>query len=232
MGFKFNLQHNNDIGLIMDSKSIQSPSKKKIKEDVPFMNSSYDFSTVGSNGEITYTDRIITVVLGLPTRNKTQLHILYSKALQWLVDVGQSQLIFDDILDYYFLAEVEGISTFEEIIKFGKLTVTFTCEPFKMGVSLEGSEQLWDTFNFETDILQDSSFDVVGTKIINITNAGRLVCPTINANANMNLIFDSKTYSLMVGDNKFYNLKLQNGANSIVINGNGHIKFLFRKVSL
>ena len=46
------------------------------------------------------------------------------------------------------------------------------------------------------------------------------------------IILGGKTFILVVGDNKIYDLKLQNGANSIVINGTGHIKFIYRKVVL
>lgn len=230
--FSFNDKNSyDDYGLIMESKVIQPPSKKKIKVSIPFMNSSYDFSTVGSNGEITYEQRSITVVLLLPTSSKEQLHILYSNILEWLQDVGQSQLIFGDIIDYYFLGEIEAASTFEEITIFGKLTITFVAEPFKTGINLEGSD-IWDTFNFETDVLQDVEFDVIGSKQVNIINVGRLVCPTINVNAAMSLIFNSKTYNLVVGDNKIYSLKLLNGDNNIAINGTGHINFIFRKVIL
>ena len=54
-GVTFNGKHNNELCIVMHSKSIQSPPKKKIKETVPFMNGSYDFSTVGSNGEIMFS---------------------------------------------------------------------------------------------------------------------------------------------------------------------------------
>ena len=49
-GITFNNIHNNTIGVVMHSKLIQSPSKKKIKMTVPYMNGDYDFSTIGSNG--------------------------------------------------------------------------------------------------------------------------------------------------------------------------------------
>jgi len=231
-GYLFNGKHNyNDIGLIMESKSIQPPAKKKIKVDVPFMNGSYDFSTVGSNGEIIYTERMIKVVHGLPTRSKADLHALYSRALEWLQDVGKCQLIFDDINYYYFMAEVEGVSTFEEMLTFGKLEVTFTCDSFKIGINLVGST-LWDTFNFNEDVLQDESYDVVGTKTINLYNPGRLVTPTVNCSVPMNIVCSGKTYPLLAGDNVPFGFKLLNGNNSIVINGTGHISFPFRKVIL
>lgn len=228
-GFKFNNLHSyKDFRLFMERKQILPPAKVKIKETVPFMNGTYDFSTIGTNGEPVYGERQIQVTLGLPTKSKEKLHILYSKILEWLQDTGRQQLIFDDICDYYFLAEVEDSPNFEELIRFGRLTVTFICQPFKIGVNLEGSD-IWDTFNFETDVSQDTEFDVVDSKTVNIINVGRLVTPVINVDTNMSITFYNKTYNLVVGDNKFYDLKLKSGDNYITIDGTGNIKFLFRK---
>ena len=75
-GVAFNSKHNKDFNIAMERKSIQSPSKKKIKDSVPFMSGSYDFSTIGSNGEITYNEREIAVTFGLPANNKEQLQVL------------------------------------------------------------------------------------------------------------------------------------------------------------
>lgn len=231
-GFKFNNEHSyDDYNLLLESKKILPPAKKKIKTDVPFMNGTYDFSTIATNGENVFTERTIEVVFNLIANNKEILYMKYSEILEWLSDTGQQQLIFDDIKDYYFLAEVEGITDFNEAIRIGKFKVIFTCQPFKMGINLEGAD-IWDTFNFEIDVAQDVVFDVVGTKTINIRNVGRLVCPIINASAPMSLVFNSKTYNLIAGDNRIYGLKLLNGDNNMIVNGTGHINFIFRKTSL
>jgi predicted phage tail component-like protein len=227
-GFTFNNKHNHDAGVVMQDKSIQPPSKKKIKQSIPFMNGSYDFSTVGSNGEISYNEREITITLGLPTDSKERLQTAYSKALEWLQDVGKSQLIFDDSKDYYYLAEVEDASSFEQVMSYGKLTVKFVADPFKIGVNLEGSD-VWDTFNFDEDVAQNVEFDVTGNATVNIINVGRLVSPTINASTSMTITVGGKTYNVVSGDNKLYGLKLQPGDNTITITGTGHIKFIFRK---
>lgn len=228
MGFLFADNHSyGEFGVWLQSKSIQPPSKKKIKESVPFMDGSYDFSTVGSNGEATYTERTITVVLGLPTRKKNKLHVLYSQLLEWL-SADQNELIFDDIPDYYFMAEVESASTFEETRLFEKLTVTFTAEPFKIGVDYAAGNR-WDTFNFEEDYLQDSSYDVVGSKTIILYNPGRPVTPVINCSVNMTVTVNGTVYNMLAGDNSPYGLKIQPGGNNIGVVGNGSIDILFRK---
>jgi len=196
-GFKFNNKHSwTDYHVYMESKSIQPPGKKKIKLDVPFMNGSYDFSTVGSNGEITYTERLVNVVISFPTKSKQQLYAQYSKALAWLQDVNKSKLIFDDIKDYYFMAEVEDASSFEEVFRFGKLHLTFVCESFKTSINLEGND-IWDTFNFDEDVFQDVAYVVSGSKTITIINTGRLISPVINVTSNMTITINSKTFNLV-----------------------------------
>ncbi|WP_186430878.1 distal tail protein Dit [Clostridium sp. BSD9I1] len=231
-GFKFNDKHSyNDYKLLLEKKTILPPGKKKIKLDVPYANGTYDFSTVATNGEVVFEERKIEVLLGIAARSKEHLHVLYSNILEWITDTGRQQLIFDDICDYYFIAEVEGVTDFQEVIRFGKLKVTFTAQPFKIGVNLEGSD-IWDTFNFEEDVVQDTEFDVLETKTETIINVGRPVTPIINVNAPMDITINNKNYNLNIGDNKIYGLKLQPGENVININGTGHIKFMFRKERL
>lgn len=227
-GFTFNNKHNKNIGTVMHSKSIQPPSKKKIKESVPFMNGSYDFSTVGSNGEINYNERIITIVLGLPADSKERLQIIYSNVLEWLLDSGQCRLVFDDDPTYYYIAEVEETSTFDQFMEFGRLTVTFTAEPFKSSINYV-VDDIWDIFNFEEDVVQELQFNVKTTKAISVYNAGRIITPTINVDAELSIVSKGVTYTLLSGDNTFYDLKLYHGYNDMVINGNGNIKFLFEK---
>jgi predicted phage tail component-like protein len=230
-GFSFNGVHNHDKGVVMHTKSIQPPPKKKIKESVPFMNGSYDFSTVLTNGEMIYEERQISIELGLPADSKEKLQMLYSETLEWLTDVGKSQLIFDDISDYYFMAEVVDAGSFEQTMEFGKLTVTFVADPFKSSIDYVGAD-VWDTFNFEEDEAQETEFDVMESGTITIYNPGRSVSPTINCSNSMSITIKGYTANLIAGDNKNWAIILGTGTNVIDINGSGHIKFIFRKEKL
>ncbi|MCM8900622.1 phage tail family protein [Caldicoprobacter algeriensis] len=221
-----------DFGLVIESFNIQPPSKKKIKQSVPFMNGSYDFSMVGSNGEIVYTERTIKVNFWFSEINRGLLYNKYSQALEWLLGAGQSELIFTDMPDTYFLAEVEEAPDFGEVVaRLGRFQITFIAEPFRYGVDYEG-QKLWDPFNFETDYMQDTEFDVIGSETVTIYNPGRPVIPTINVNAAMFATLNNYTVALQQGDNIDRNFMLLPGANVIDIIGTGHIKFLFRKVLL
>jgi predicted phage tail component-like protein len=223
----------NDLKIETEFVDIQPPSKKKIKDSVPFMHGSYDFSTVGSSGEQVYNERIIRAKFNITkSTSRATLYNKYSEVLEWLLEAGKSQLIFTDMPDCFYFAEVENAPSFEEVLrKYGRMEVEFIAEPFKYGVDYEG-EKLWDTFNFETDYLQDTEFDVVGSKTVTIYNPGRVVVPTINVNSTMAATLNGYTTNLTSGNNKDWKFKLQTGINNITINGTGHIKFIFRKEML
>ena len=230
-GVKINDKHNKEFGIAMESASIGFPAKKKIKETVPFMNGYYDFSTIGSNGEIMYEEREIDITFGIPANSKEELQLAYSKILEWCVDISKSQIIFDSMPDYYFEGEVTDSSTIEETMTYGKLQIKFNCEPFKKSVSYVG-ECLWDPFNFEEDYFEDSSFVISGSGTVGIHNPGRRVRPIINCSANATMMHNGKTYNLVKGDNDIYGLYFTNGFNQMTINTNGTISFRFRKETL
>ena len=230
-GFTFNGKHNTEAGVVMHNKSIQPPSKKKVKESVPFQNGSYDFSTVGSNGEITYNEREITIIIGLPSDTKEQLQVLYSNVLEWIEDTGPQRLSFDVIRDYFYMAEVEDVSSFEEFMEFGRMTLIFKAYPFKLSCEYVGTD-IWDIFNFEEDYAQNNTFDINGSRSILLYNPRRPVGPIINCTSSMTMTKDNKTYNLLPGDNKIYGFRLNKIENKMLIKGTGKIKFIFRKESL
>lgn len=230
-GVKINGKHNKEFGIAMESASIGFPAKKKIKETVPFMNGYYDFSTIGSNGEIMYEEREIDITFGIPAQNKEELQYMYSQILEWCVDISKSQIIFDSMPDYYFEGEVTDSSTLEETMAYGKLQLKFTCEPFKKSITYIG-DCLWDPFNFEEDYLEDSTFVISGSGTVGIHNPGRSVRPIINCSAPATMTHNGKTYNLVQGDNEVYGFYFTSGFNQMVINTNGTISFRFRKETL
>ena len=230
-GVKINGKHNKEFGIAMESASIGFPAKKKIKETVPFMNGYYDFSTIGSNGEIMYEEREVDITFGIPAQSKEELQYMYSKILEWRVDISNSQIIFDSMPDYYFEGEVTDSSTIEETMAYGKLQLKFICEPFKKSVSYIG-DCLWDTFNFEEDYLEDSSFFISGTGTVGIHNPGRSVRPIINCSSPATMTHNGKTYNLGIGDNEVYGFYFTNGFNQMTITTTGTVSFRFRKETL
>lgn len=227
-GITFNGKHSyKDFGLILEEKKINPPAKTKITETVPYMNSLYDFSTVGTNGEQVYSNRTITIKLALLCYARDELYTLYSQILSWLMDTGQQKLEFDFMPDYYFLAEAQNSPSWDEFRVDGEMTIEFVCEPFRTAYDYMG-EDIWDDFNFLSDYTQYTNiFNVTGTADIVMNNNGRNITPIINCSSAMTAIFNNVTYNLVQGDNKPYGMKLQNGSNDITFSGTGTVTITF-----
>lgn len=128
----FNDIRETDIpGVFLSDRKIYAPRKKKIKVEIPFMSGSYDFSTVGSGGDIVYRDRIIECKFGIEAKSKEELQIRYDEFLNWLYTSGKNIIMFDDLPGVYFIGEVETEPSWREIVKYGETTVTFVCDPYK-----------------------------------------------------------------------------------------------------
>lgn len=215
-----------DFDVTIKSKSIGSPKKNKIKETIPFMNGSYDFSSI--YGSQTYGERSIQYVFNIVGQTKTHLNIKKIDFLNWLHKGGKEPLYDDSIPGYYFLAECED-DDFKENGNTGELTVSFTAYPFKIRECYEGNN-LWDDFNFELDVLQDTKFTVNGSSNVNIYNSSAIdIEPTIITSSNFEIIKDNKKYVVESGESKDYRFKLKKGNNNITLKGNGTIEFRFRK---
>lgn len=225
-----NINSYTDLNIFLESFNIQPPSKKKIKETIPFMNGSYDFSSVCSNGEVVYGERLIKIKFNLSERNRTSLYIKYSQVLEWLLNVGQKQLIFTDMPDYYYLAEVEDAPSFETIVKrAGIMEVEFVAHPFKYGKNNEGAD-IWDYFNFETDYAQETKYSISGSKIIEIYNPSAIkITPSVVCSAPIEVTKGSTTYKFNIGNTKDWRFNLDKGKNNLTIKGTGTIEFIFRK---
>ncbi|MCR3759145.1 phage tail family protein [Clostridium felsineum] len=236
-GFSFNGKHSiTDMGVIMEYKKIQPPAKKKLKLAVPYMNGMYDFSTIGSGGEQVFEQRTINVKIDLLGRDKTKedLQKLYSRVCEWLLNCSKSKLVFDDDTGFFYMAEVENISSWEETWYWGFMEFVFTCDPFKYGATYYGSDLLWDNLDFDLpDYIQQSRFTISGTQTVYLyVPWGHSFTPNVVVDSNMTCTLNNYTATFGINSPIDYGFRLLNGTNVITITGNGNIEFQFRKEML
>ena len=228
-GITYNNKHSfNDLGLtVLNTRVIETPSKIKITETIPFMNGSYDFSNLyGGN---CYAERKLEYEFLIKARNSTELEFKRMQVDQWLLSSNsKTPLIDDNLPGYYYKAEC--ISTeFEDLIKIGKLKAIFTAYPFRTGEAYEGDNS-WDNFNFELDALQDTKFIVNGSLSVSIYNPSIIdIEPEIIASSQFEIVLDNKKYTVEVGISKDYRFKFKKGYNNLTLKGDGTIEFRFRK---
>lgn len=221
-----------DLGITMAHKrEIGIPNKKKIKQTVPFSNQTYDYSELF--GSQVYEERPIKYTFNIANREiktKAQMNMVKTEMINWLMTSGGKQKLYDDHYeDYYFLAEIEGSSSFQENWYYGFLEVEFTAYPFMIKERKEGND-IWDTFNFLLDVSQLTTFNIVGSKRVSLINNGAPnVTPKIIANSSFTIIHDGKEFNIKSGTSEDLDFVLRTGDNSMSIRGNGRIEFIFHQ---
>ena len=216
-----------DFGIKILSRTISNPTKRKIKETIPFMNGSYDFSLL--YGEQSYDERELSYTFSLPKMDKIKLNMLKIKIINWLNEGLQEPLYDDQIPGFYFLAECTGIEYDESYYNYAQLTANFIAYPFKISDFQDGHD-IWDDFNFELDMVQDTIFEVDGTKDITLYNNGAIgINPTVICSNNIEVTKGNSVYKFKQGESKTWAFKLDNGLNTLTIKGTGTIEFKWCK---
>ena len=215
-----------DFGLTMRDATTETKKKNKTLVKIPFMNGSYDFSSL--YGGQTYEEEARTYEFNLIAKDKYDLEIQKIRISDWLLD-GEQVEIYDDLLvGYHRLAECVDLS-FEENHNYAKVIANFRTYPFKIRNEYEGDD-VWDTFNFELDVAQDVKFTVESFKReVLINNGSNVVTPVVVCSAPMTVTLNNKTFKFPEGESKDYRFRLKKGDNPLKIEGNGTIEFKFRK---
>lgn len=232
-GLNFNGKHSYyDFKLTMEYFKPQLPQPKKILEDIPGMNGDgLDFSTIASGGEIVYTGRDLLCKFNLKSQDKIRLEQLYSNVSEWLLGAGKAQLIPDSMPGVFFMAQVQEIPTWDELIaNRGSLEFKFRADPYKKGMGNYG-DLLWDNIDFYLpDYIQQTKFNVNGSMVVTIGLPGsHPIIPTVVVDANMSCTVNGYTANFTPSNSIDWQFKLKPGINTIQISGTGNIDFQFRK---
>lgn len=215
-----------EFGVELMEKSIQPPSSNRIIEKVPYMNSEYDFSNLYN--ELTFGERKVTCKYAIPTVDTEMLNIKYSQLLNVIMKY-ELILEFNDIKGYYFKGKIDNTPNFEEISVFGTLTVVYSCYPFKVS-TLQDGHDIWDEFNFELDMVQDTKFEVENIKNIQLYNNGATgINPIVTCSNDMEIIKGNTTFKFKAGESRSWSFKLDKELNNLTIKGTGTIEFKWYK---
>lgn len=147
------------------------PKKVKLLKDVPFSNVEYDFSTI--YGEQTYGNRLVKYTINVVDKDTLEnigMHTVANRIIDWVLSSDTMKPLYDEQdPDYHFLGEVRDEPALTDSFNFGKLAITFDCYPYRIK-NLEEGNDVWDSFNFDTDIAQRVKYDVKGNRAINLIN--------------------------------------------------------------
>lgn len=138
IGMKFNNTYSANIGVyISNIKRPALPVLRKKKVVIAGKHGAFDFG-----GNI-YEERIITVDCFIKEKSYEDVRQKARDIAVWLGSKGQ--LIFDDEPDKYYIAQTYSSIEPEQIIKSGKFTVTFECDPFAYSITSTSDDAIWDS---------------------------------------------------------------------------------------
>ena len=121
------------------------------------------------------------------------------------------KIIYDRDPAFYLLGRV-SINSFESDKRIGTVVLDAVCEPFKFKLSPTSE-----------------TFTVSGTLDITLENEGEPVYPKITTTAEMQVVQGGNSFSYGVVTDYQTKIKLEQGANSLTLNGTGDITFTYQE---
>ena len=188
-----------DFDASIAGRKIGEPTKKEIKDTVPFFNGAYDFSKI--NGELYWNERELEYAFEITADTPEELERKKTTFKNWVMNVFEEKLFDPHITDYHFLATYKDIDPADdESLEKTTITVKFTAYPYKIAN---------DPTEYEFVIPAGTE------KTVNIINGGiHKVTPTVIVDAAITLIVGDTTYSVSAGDITDSRFELSVGGNT------------------
>lgn len=223
----FNQINSLDMGLIINSIDLGIPTPKIIMQEVPYMNGSYDFSTVNNGGVPVFNNRTVIIKFSYKDISAQSQWDKYLKATSWLLNSPKGILDISTIQGK-INGKCVSCSKLDRSNYGGTFTATFTCDP-QIIIGLYG-DYLWDPFNFDIGIAELNSFSMTpGTKLSVYCDVASAI-PILTVDSYCKIQIQGQVYSLSEGVNNVFGLHFNYGVNIIeVLSGRGRINIEFKK---
>lgn len=197
-----------DFGASVSKRTISQPSKKTIRETVPFSNVTYDFSKI--NGELYWEDRKLNYEFEMIADTPRELEQMKAAFSDWVMNVFEADISDPHIPDYHFRGTFESVS-FADDEEMDKTTaaVAFVAYPYKIAnkpteyactLAAKGEE--------ETITIQNNS-------------SHRLAPEIYISGGSATLTFDGATYSFSPGVYNYEKIKIPVGVSAVTVRNAG-----------
>lgn len=229
-GVLFGEKHSfRDWGLILAARpEISLPEVRTVYVDVPGSDGSIDL-TETLTGEVTYKRRNVKFEFSV-IEKREKWHELYTEIADYLH--GQNMhVILDEDNKWYYTGRL-SINEWQSDIASSTIVIQGSMDPYKYEIN-EYNDWLWDTFNFETDIIREYNDIVVDRKAsINVYGLKNSVIPEFYVNSDdengMGIIFKNVEYHVPDGRHRVLGITIRSGDNVIRFKGNGTVSIVYK----
>lgn len=193
-----------DFKASVSDRKISSPIKKKIKETVPFSNTTYDFSKI--NGELYWEERTLEYILEMDANTPEELEVLKVAFKTWVMNVMNEMLYDPFILDYHFLATFESIDFDDSEFEKTTITLVFTAYPYMIANEKK-----------KTSV----SITTTGKKVTIVNNSSHRITPTFTSSVPATITIGGTTYSMGATSVTDEAMQLETGTNELTLKASG-----------
>lgn len=213
-------------GLHLVSKSIGFPEVQTKLVEIPARNGALDL-TEALTGAVKYGNREVSMSFyyrGADADSK-------ASEVANLLHGRKFEIAFDDDPAFYYVGRLTVSTTLHQKRTVLSATVSADCEPYKYDILGSDEDWLWDPFDFESGIVNETH-DVKSPGKISLYARIAGQTPTFTASAPLTMSFGGESYSLAAGENKFYDIFLAEGENVFTFTGSGAVTLHYRGGSL
>lgn len=225
-----------DWYLIPSSRPVFNPPKPKTKYvDIPGGDGKLDLSTV-LTGDIAYDTREgsleFIVDNGQLSDYKASLWAtLYSQIMDYLHGKLLTATLEDELNFYY-----EGrfsVNSWKSDEHNSKIVIDYVLSPYKLESYSSLEDWVWDSFNFELDIIREYKDLRVDDSLEFVIIGRRMsVTPSFVVKSDdgkgLDVIFNGITYHLPDGTSRVVNIRTVSGNNTLTFKGNGTVSIDYR----
>lgn len=217
-----------DFNLYIQKIEISEAEIKSESVDIPGGDGELDF-TYALTGDAKFKNRKINITCANLKKYVTLQE--YSR-VQNALHGKRMKIILSKDLSFYYLGKVSvGKFEVDGLIRF--ITIECDVDPYKYDILQSNEDWLWDPFNFEDGIINETNnIEVSGTKNVVIYGRRKRVVPWITCDNTMQVVFNSQTYNLSAGRQKVLNIEICEGINTLKFIGNGTVTIEYRGGSL
>ncbi|WP_281829532.1 hypothetical protein [Lactobacillus amylolyticus] len=219
-----------NMGFDMSSRTPDSLQEQEITETIPGVQGSIDYSMMFGQRIFQAFKITYDFVKYCPTY--AERHTLEALVKNKIMRFGTTKLYDSNIPEnYYFLAKCssETVAVNDQTREV-TVTLAFTCNPPFMFCEIPEGNDEWDTFNFDYDVSQETSFTVNNGDVVPLINNGSAaVQPKITVTGTIKVSCNGNEVTFTAGTYENTLIYLLPGMNSLTLTGTGTISFEFFK---
>lgn len=229
-GIRIGEKHTEDNwGLIWTDLILSAPEAKTVKVEIAGADGIVDLTE--ALGGVKFHERKAEFDFVLQDRNIETWHKITNEIMNY-IHGKRLQIILDTEPEFYYEGRFSVDSQKSDAVH-SVIAIVGSVDPYKYEVADSLGDWMWDDFNFETGIVREyNDLQVEGELTVIIPGLRKHVIPVITASAAMTVSYQSKSYELVAGVNKIYDLALAEGENILTFTGSGAVNIEYRGGSL